>query len=340
MSIRLVKNSIITIDSSLSQPIYKQIITSVQQAISDKKLQKGDVIPSVNSIAEEFSIARGSIFKAYNDLRAAGIIDSIPGKGYFVTNVDIQPKRSIFLLLSTFNPYREVLYNAFIHRINNEATVDVYFHHHNISVFETLIRNHAAYYNTFIIMPEQHKQTEDILKQLDQKRLFILDAGLKEFGDKYPCVCQNYEKDIYGILQSQTERLKKYKRIILLFSDNIRAYDVITGFQHFLNESNFKGIVVRDTASHKHKKHDLCIAMDDNDLVKLIHTAKSNNWTIGTDIGVISYNETPLKSVIGDGITTITTDFEKMGITMADMILNTDYQHIENPFILIDRQSF
>jgi DNA-binding transcriptional regulator YhcF (GntR family) len=340
MRTRSVKKRIINIDSKLSQPIYKQIISSIQQAITEKKLQKGDVIPSVNAIAKEFSIARGSIFKAYNDLRATGIIDSIPGKGYFVTNVDIRSERSIFLLLSTFNPYREVLYNAFIQRINNKATVDVYFHHHNISVFETLIRNHAAYYNTFIIMPELHDQTEDILKQLDQKNLFILDAGRKEFGEKYPYVCQNYEKDIYDILQSQTKRLKKYKRIILLFSDNIRAYDVITGFQQFLKESNFQGMVVRDTMSHKHKKYDLCIAMDDNDLVRLIHAAKSNSWTIGTDIGVMSYNETPLKSVIADGITTITTDFEKMGITMADMVLNNDHKHIENPFILIDRKSF
>jgi hypothetical protein len=35
---------------------------------------------------------------------------------------------------------------------------------------------------------------------------------------------------------------------------------------------------------------------------------------MGKDVGVLCYNETSLKSVIGDGITTITTDFN----TMAD----------------------
>lgn len=80
--------------------------------------------------------------------------------------------------------------------------------------------------------------------------------------------------------------------------------------------------------------------MDDNDLVRLIHVAQSQKWQLGKDIGVISYNETPLKSVIANGITTITTDFEKMGITMAEMILSNTRARIENPFQMIERNSF
>ena len=73
------------------------------------------------------------------------------------------------------------------------------------------------------------------------------------------------------------------------------------------------------------------------DLVKF---AKSKGWQPGKDIGIISYNETNLKSVIGNGITTITTDFEAMGRSMAEMVINGDHHVIENPFIMIDRQSF
>ncbi len=333
-------NSIITIDSNSPLPLYKQIVTCIKQAISDQVLQKGDIIPSVNHIASEFSIARGSIFKAYNDLRTAGVIDSVPGKGYFVTNTNVRSARNIFLLLSTFNPYREILYNAFMKTIKNHAKVDIYFHHHNINVFETLIQSHAGHYNTFVIMPEIHKQTANILKQLDQKRLYILDSGLEEFGKKYPSVCQNYKNDIYNFFTTHLERLKKYERVILLFPDNIRTYGVITGFTNFFEDHQMKFEVIRNTESFKCRKHDLCLVIDDNDLVRLIHATKTNDWVLGKDIGIISYNETPLKSVIADGITTITTDFEGMGTTIAEMILNAKRKHLENPFIMMERNSF
>ena len=332
--------SIITIDTNLSQPIYRQIIDSVYQAIERRELNKGDLLPSVNQIAADSSVARGSIFKAYNEMRTAGVIDSITGKGYFVKSTNYNKTRNIFLLLSTFNSYREVFYNAFINRLKNYANVDVYFHHHNIDVFDTLIKNHATNYNTFVIMPEINKRTHAILQQLDQNKIYILDAGFQEFGEQYPCVCQDYENDIYNFLQSHVEKIKKYQRVVLLFPDNIRAYGVKSGFQKFFNNSEFSFTVISDTGSFKYKKNDFCITMDDNDLVRLIHLAKSNNWKLGKDIGVVSYNETPLKGVIADGINTITTDFVEMGNSMADMILQNKRLYLKNPFLMIDRKSF
>ncbi|SMC91838.1 GntR family transcriptional regulator [Pedobacter nyackensis] len=332
--------SVITINNSNSLPIYKQIMQSVRESISSGKLKLGDMLPSVNSIAADFSIARGSIFKAFGELRNAGIIDSIPGKGYFVTKSSLPADKNIFLLMSTFNPYREILYNAFVKQIKGSATVDIYFHHHNIKVFETLISNHAAHYNTFVIMPEIHKQTERILMQLDQKKLYLLDAGMKDFGAKYPFVCQNYEKDIYNLLKTHIIRIEKYKRVVLLFSSNSRSYEIITGFESFVKEYKLSTEVVRDTENFKFRKHDLYITTDDNDLVRLIQKSKSNNWSLGRDIGVVSYNETPLKSVIAEGITTITSDFVKMGTDMANMIIKNKRESLENPFLIIDRNSF
>src|SRR5690606_21946330 len=151
---------IIHIDVNKSVPIYRQIVESIQQAIANGMLAEDDPLPSVNATAAQFSIARGSIFKAYNELRSAGTIDSIPGKGYFVISTRESRKKNIFLLMSTYNPYREVFYNAFISTLKNKASVDMYFHPHNIQVFETLIQNHSSHYNTFVIMPEIHRSEE------------------------------------------------------------------------------------------------------------------------------------------------------------------------------------
>jgi len=55
---------------------------------------------------------------------------------------------------------------------------------------------------------------------------------------------------------------------------------------------------------------------------------------------VLSYNETSLKSVIGDGITTITTDFNAMGRSIVQMISKGKREIFENAFNMIDRKFF
>ncbi len=331
---------LIKIDTTLAIPVYKQIVQSIYKNIDNGTLAKDDVLPSVNKISEVFSLARGSVFSAYNDLRASGIIDSIPGKGYFVKSTDTKQAKRIFLLFSTFTPYKETLFNALINALPKDCTLDIYFHHHNIKMFESLIREQAGYYNTFIIMPEINTETSAILSKLDQKNTFLLDVGFKEHKKEYPGVYQNFEKDIYSILISNKNLISKYKRLFLIFPESTKTKDIITGFNKFSKTKTVSTSVVNKFNAGDVKKQDAFIVIDDNDLVEIVKYAKSKNFQLGKDIGIISYNETSLKSVIGSGITTITTDFEAMGKSMADMILSGNRTVIENPFVMIDRQSF
>ncbi|WP_332913348.1 substrate-binding domain-containing protein [Algoriphagus boritolerans] len=63
-------------------------------------------------------------------------------------------------------------------------------------------------------------------------------------------------------------------------------------------------------------------------------------FKLGRDIGVISYNDTPLKEILADGITTISTDFHQMGKTIAEQILGTeDRIPIKNQFRMTLRKS-
>jgi len=159
--------NLIKIDLSVTTPVYKQIIHSVHKGIDKGILKHGDALPSVNQIAGQFLLSRGSVFTAHNQLKASGIIDAIPGKGYFVAGTQVKQQQNIFLLFSTFTPYKEILYNSFLNNLSEKCTVDIYFHHHNIKVFETLIREQAPYYNTFVIMPEVNEKTLSILRLLE-----------------------------------------------------------------------------------------------------------------------------------------------------------------------------
>jgi hypothetical protein len=207
-------------------------------------------------------------------------------------------------------------------------------------MFETLVREQSAYYNTYIIMPEVNENTLGILSKLDHKHTFLLDVGLKEYKQDYPGVYQNFEKDIYSILIDSEQLVRKYKRLYLLFPDGLRTSDIITGFQKFARKKIIPTEVKSAIKAADIQKGDAFIVIDDNNLVDIIQATREKGWKLGKDIGIISYNETNLKSVIGDGITTITTDFEVMGKTMADMVVSGKREVVENPFVMIDRKSF
>ena len=79
--------------------------------------------------------------------------------------------------------------------------------------------------------------------------------------------------------------------------------------------------------------------LDDKNLIRIIKKIKEQNLVIAKDIGIISFNDTLLKEVVEDGITTISTDFKIMGKKLATMILNNTTKKIENPSSLIIRKS-
>jgi DNA-binding LacI/PurR family transcriptional regulator len=81
------------------------------------------------------------------------------------------------------------------------------------------------------------------------------------------------------------------------------------------------------------------IIPNDRDLVHVIETSKLQNLELGVDYGIISYNDTPLKKVVENGITTISTNFEAMGRILAQMILKNKDEQIENKCALIMRNS-
>ncbi|MBS1661270.1 MAG: winged helix-turn-helix transcriptional regulator, partial [Bacteroidetes bacterium] len=269
---------IIQINPALTTPVYKQIVQSISRNIDNGILHKDDRLPSVNQVSAEFSLARGSVFTAYNELRSSGIIDSIPGKGYFVLSTETRQKKKIFLLFSTFTPYKETLYNSLLNHLPEGCTLDIYFHHHSIRVFESLIREQSAYYNTYIIMPEVHEHTPAILSKLDHKHTFLLDVGWKEYREDYPGVYQNFEKDIFSILVDSSPMVRKYKRLFLLFPDGVRTRDIVGGFGLFSRKKVVPTEVRNSLSGITIQKGDAFIVVDDNNLVDIILLARERGW--------------------------------------------------------------
>jgi DNA-binding LacI/PurR family transcriptional regulator len=97
--------------------------------------------------------------------------------------------------------------------------------------------------------------------------------------------------------------------------------------------------VINNINKEKINKGEVYINLMEDDLVMLIEKMISDKLEVGKDVGVISYNETALKRIILNGITTISTDFQMMGETTAKLILNQSMEHIEATFNLTLRNS-
>ncbi|RYY16181.1 MAG: GntR family transcriptional regulator [Chitinophagaceae bacterium] len=331
---------LITIDSQSSVPIYKQIVQCIFKGIDKGHLAQNDKLPSVNSIAERFELARGSVFSAYNELRASGIIDSIPGKGYFITSTQTKFTQNIFLLFSSLTPYTEKLYNSIVQNLPEGSRVDLFFHHHNKIVFENLIREEASRYNHFIIMPEIYEDTLSALSVLDPGQVFLIDAGYKEYKKHFPGIYQNFEKDLYTLLSNHQQLVLKYKRLFLLIPKELPGKDIISGFNRFAKGNLIETAVIHEISWAGMKKGDAFIVIDDDHLVDLVKCVREAKWVPGRDIGFLSYNETNLKSVVGDGVSTISPDYAAMGKSIAEMLLANERKVVENPFKMVDRHSF
>ncbi|WP_203256824.1 GntR family transcriptional regulator [Hyunsoonleella ulvae] len=328
----------IKINNKISTPKYQQIVFSIEKAILEGKLKKGDQIPSLNAVKEKHSLSRDTVLMAFNDLKSRGVIQSVVGKGYYVTSENITVKQTVFLLFDELNSFKEDLYNAFINNLNDSFKVDIYFHHFNPDVFNKIIEDNIGNYNNYVIMPANLNDTHHALKKLPHEDVYILDQMPEEL-QSYSGIYQNFEKDICQNLEKVTSHIKKYDKLILIFSSKKQPTGMKEGFIKFCKHHDLYYSILESMKDKTLEKGELYIVPEDKQLLRIIKKMKLKQYALAKDIGIISYNDTLLKEIVEGGITTISTDFTAMGERLAEMIQNNTNQHIENPNRLILRHS-
>lgn len=329
---------LINIDKTSSLPKYKQIVFSIEVAIAEKRLKREDKLPSVNKVSLEFSISRDTVLLAYDELKKRGIIYAILGKGYYVKSVEFSFEQRIFLLFDELNIFKEDIYNAFIEKIDNKAQIDIFFHNFNIDMFRKLVNEANGNYSKYIVMPTNLVGAATIIKSLPKNDVYILDQTNSELAD-YPSVHQNFIKDMYESLLIGKCSIEKYSKMVLIFPGLKEPIGMVEGFLKFCNEFSLANEIITSFENRKIGHGDIFIIPSDRHLVDVIEQSKMQQLVIGKDFGIISYNDTPLKKVVENGITTISTNFSKMGSILAEMILENKKEQIENESSLVVRNS-
>lgn len=329
---------LIKIDPNSAQTKYKQIILCIERALADKRLKLNDKLPSINKIALANGLSRDTVLQAYDELKKRGVVYSIIGKGYFVKSLGFQHEQNLFLLFDELNSFKELIYNGFYEEINKRAEVEIFFHHFNLQMFDKLITENAGRYSNYIIMPSNLVGTAEIIAKLPKESVYLLDQTNGSLAE-YPAVYQDFSKDMKMGLKEAHPRLKYYRKLTLIFPGAKEPIGMVEGFRSYCEGIKFPHEVIHSVEEKHIQKGVVFITPNDDQLVEVIELAKSKDLAIGKHIGVISYNEIPLKKVIENGITTISTDFHVMGKTMAKMVMNGKKQRIANPSNIILRAS-
>lgn len=68
-------------ERNTNKPLYRQIAEHIEQRISIGELPPGSVLPSERKLAEQYGINRSTAVQAYDELRASGVIERVPGSG-------------------------------------------------------------------------------------------------------------------------------------------------------------------------------------------------------------------------------------------------------------------
>src|SRR5581483_7235464 len=76
---------IFQVDFQAGKPVYLQLADQIRYAAASGRLRAGEPLPALRPLAEELRINRNTIAKAYAELESQGIIETLPGKGFFLT---------------------------------------------------------------------------------------------------------------------------------------------------------------------------------------------------------------------------------------------------------------
>ena len=334
---------IIEIDNISLTPLYLQIANSILKGIENDYLPIGYPLPSLNDLSYELNISRDTCVRVYNELKAIGIVSSVHGKGYYIKSADVQVHSNILLLFNKLSSYKQIIYDAFVNTIGNRAVIDFSIYNSDVNLFKEIFSRLKNDYSHYVVLPYfigDAAKAYQVIDKIPKEKLILLDRLVPEISGEYSAVFEDFRMDIYNAMVEALGRLEKYHTIKIICRNYTHCIsDILNGLNEFCVKYEFSFQVINEINNFDINEGEVYIVINDDDLVTLINTISIAKLKVGEQVGIISYNETSYKSVLLNGITTISTDFYGMGRTTAELILSKTIQHIQVPFTLNLRDS-
>lgn len=323
--------------NSLSK--HEQIVQGVLNAINEKNISKGEMLPSVNKMIGELGFARETIVKAYKELIHSGIIESKNRLGYFVASEDTEQELKVALVIYAFDIFQETFYENFRQGIGENIQLDVFFHHNNFDIFDNVINSIRGKYGMYVIAPIPDKRTSQLLTLLPVNRVLLVDRHV-ETAENYSYVVQEFKKSSYNAFYALKDKMKKFEQVVFFFKPNsAEPVDILESFKEVINASQINAVIKDNYVPGSLEKGKVYFTIHNLELWEMLKDTKAKGYVLGKDVGFISHNDDIVKEIIFDGVTTFSTDFAKMGLRAAEFVKEGKKIQEIIPTLLIERNS-
>ncbi len=132
---------------------------------------------------------------------------------------------------------------------------------------------------------------------------------------------QDFGKSFYDALEGAISAFKKYKKLVFVYPTFTKhPIESVTYFKKFCEIHSFKYKIITDPSEFNIVKDEAYISVSDRILGVFLEQCRTENFEPGTDVGFLSYNETPMKKFIYKGISVVSTNFQELGATAAAFI--------------------
>ncbi len=320
------------VDDSSKEPKCKQLEEFLLDVIREKKILVGAKLPSVSQANKHFGVSRDTVLAAYGALQQRGVVVSRPGKGFYVASRRTKTVLKILLLFDAMNQCKETLYRSLVQHLGRNYEIDIAFHYYNEKLFRSLIENNRSEYGYFVLMPHFNVDVTDAIRLLPSSRVLLLDAFPQGLGVEYAAVYQDFAEDVYVGLRSLLDKLRTYESLDVVYNGQFQFIpdSLVAGMRRFSEDFKIPLHIYRGFDFSKIEKGKCYMAISDRDLAGVIKAMWEKKFEIGRDMGLLSFDDTPLKEVLLGGVTTITTDFEWMGEQAASLIKRRKIKQIHN----------
>lgn len=338
------------INTAVGIPVYKQVISQIEQKIISGEFAPGHQLPSMNELASDLDISKETVKKAYAIMRDKGVIEPRQGKGFYVKGGNEERPLRILLLFDKLSSYKQVLFQSFMDRIGPDAEVTIRIHNQNLDVFEFFIDEDVDNFDYYVVAPHfslsasSQKRMLKLLKRFPNRKLILVDHMVDELQGNYGAVYQDFSKDISVALSEGIDKLRTFSKLnVLTMPNSLYAAKIRQSIEGFCTEHSLSvefHFGVTEEIIRPNEVYLMLNSQHDDGLISLSRAATAKGLKIGEDISVISYNDAPINEVILNGLTSVSTDFKQMGEIAAQMILNKTPFKTKCDFRMVRRSTF
>ena len=338
------------INTTVGIPVYKQLISQIEQKIISGEFAPGYQLPSMNELAADLDVSKETIKKSYTILRDKGVLEPHQGKGFYVKGFEEERPLRILLLFDKLSSYKQVLFQSFIDKVGPNAEVTIRIHNQNLDVLEFFIDEDVDRFDFYVVTPHfpldftSQKRMLKLLKRIPNRKLILVDRNLPDLPGNYGAVYQDFSSDIAHALADGLDKLKQFSKLnVLIMPNSLYSAEIKQAIGQFCNDNEIELEFHQGVSENIVRSNEVYLMLNsqhDAGLLSFFQMAKQKGLSIGEDISLISYNDSPINELILNGLTAVSTDFKQMGEIVAQMILDKTLSKVKCDFHLIRRSTF